>query len=61
MSEEVGPRGTPSSDMTSIGERDFGSPLAHFPASPRIKDRLPACMERIRMQKYLKEKLLPPH
>ena len=61
MSKEVGPRGIPSSDMTSVGERNLGFPLVHFPGSSRGEDRIPMHMEGIRMQKYLKKKLLPPH
>ena len=61
MPKEVGPRGIPSSDMTSVGERKLGFPLVHFPGSSRGEDRLPMHMEGIRMQKYLKKKLLPPH
>ena len=61
MPKEVGPRGIPSLDMTSVGERNLGFPLVHFPGSSRSEDRLPMHMEGIRMQKYLKKKLLPPH
>ena len=58
---EVGPRGIPSSDMTSVSEKDLGFPLAHLTGSSRGKDRLPMHMEGIRIQKYLEKKLLPPH
>ena len=47
--------------MTYVGERGLGFLLVHFPGSSRGEDRLPMHMEGIRMQKYLKKKLLPLH
>ena len=43
--------------MTSVGERNLGFPLVHFPGSSRGEDRLPMHMEGIRMQKYLNKKM----
>ena len=57
----VDPRGIPSSGLAYVGERDLGFLLAHFPGSSGSENRLPMYMEEIRMQKYLKKKLLPPH
>ena len=37
------------------------SDLGNLPAGSNDKDRLQARTERIRIQKYLREKLLPPH
>ena len=60
-SKEVDPRGIPSSGLAYVGERGLGFLLVHFPGSSRGEDKLPMYMEGIRMQKYLKKKLLPPH
>ena len=35
--------------------------LGNFPGGSNDEDRLQARTERIRIQKYLREKLLPPH
>ena len=35
--------------------------LGDLPRASNDEDRLQACTERIRIQKYLREKLLPPH
>ena len=35
--------------------------LGNLPEGSNDEDRLQACTERIRIQKYLREKLLPPH
>ena len=35
--------------------------LGNLPGGSNDEDRLQACTERIRIQKYLREKLLPPH
>ena len=37
------------------------SDLGNLPGGSNDEDRLQACTERIRIQKYLREKLLPPH
>ena len=35
--------------------------LGNLPKDSNNEDRLQACMEKIRIQKYLREKLSPPH
>ena len=35
--------------------------LGNLPRDSNNEDRLQACTEKIRIQKYLKEKLSPPH
>ena len=35
--------------------------LGNLPGGSNDEDRLQTCIERIRIQKYLREKLLPPH
>ena len=35
--------------------------LGDLPRASNDEDRLQACTERIRIQKYLRKKLLPPH
>ena len=37
------------------------SDLGNLPGGSNDEDRLQACMERIRIHKYLRKKLLPPH
>ena len=61
MSRNIGPRGIPSSGLAYVGEEGFGSPLVYLPGSSRGEDRLPMHTEGIKMQKYLRKKLLPPH
>ena len=37
------------------------SDLGNLPRDSNNEDRLQTCREKIRIQKYLREKLLPPH
>ena len=61
MSEDIDPRGLPSSGLAYVGEVGLVSPLVHLPGSSKGEDRLPMYTEGIKMQKYLGKKLLLPH
>jgi len=61
VSRDIDPRGIPSSGLAYVGERGLGFPLVQLPGNSRGEDRLSMHVEGIRMQKYLEQKLLPPH
>ena len=55
-----------SEEVTFLGPDEYQSSkhsgdLGNLPEGSNDEDRLQACTERIRIQKYLREKLLPPH
>ena len=55
-----------SEEVTLLGPDEYQSSrhsgdLGNLPRDSNNEDRLQACMERIRIQKYLREKLPPPH
>ena len=55
-----------SKEVTLLGPDEYQSSkhpsdLGNLPRGSNDEDRLQACTERIRIQKYLREKLLPPH
>ena len=55
-----------SEEVTLLGPNEYQSSkhpgdLANLPRDSNKEDRLQACTERIRIQKYLREKLPPPH
>ena len=55
-----------SEEVTLLGLGEYQSSrhsgdLGNLPRDSNNKDRLQACMEKIRIQKYLREKLTPPH
>ena len=55
-----------SEEVTLLGPDECQSSehpgdLGNLPRGSNDDDRLQACTERIRIQKYLREKLLPPH
>ena len=55
-----------SKEVTLLGPDEYQSSkhsgdLGNLPEGSNDEDRLQACTERIRIQKYLREKLLPPH
>ena len=55
-----------SDEVTLLGPDEYQSSkhpgdLGNLPGGSNDEDRLQACTERIRIQKYLREKLLPPH
>ena len=55
-----------SEEVTLLGPNECQSSkhpgvLGNFPGGSNNEDILQACTERIRIQKYLREKLLPPH
>ena len=53
-------------EVTFLGPDEYQSSkhpsdLGNLPGGSNDEDKLQACMERIRIQKYLRKKLLPPH
>ena len=55
-----------SEEVTLLGPDEYQSSkhlgdLGNLPGGFNDEDRLQACTERIRIQKYLREKLPPPH
>ena len=55
-----------SEEVTLLGPDEYQSSkhsgdLGNLPGGSNDEDRLQARMERIRIQKYLRKKLLPPH
>ena len=55
-----------SEEVTLLGPNEYQSSkhpgdLGNLPRGSNDEDRLQACMERIRIHKYLRKKLLPPH
>ena len=55
-----------SEEVTLLGPDEYQSSkhsgdLGNLPEGSNDEDRLQACTERIRIQKYLREKLLPSH
>ena len=55
-----------SEEVTLLGPDEYQSSkhsgdLGNLPGSSNDEDRFQARTERIRIQKYLREKLLPPH
>ena len=55
-----------SEEVTLLGPDKYQSSkhlgdLGDLPRASNDEDRLQACTERIRIQKYLRKKLLPPH
>ena len=53
-------------EVTLLGPDEYqlsrhSGDLDNLPRDSNNEDRLQACMERIRIQKYLREKLPPPH
>ena len=55
-----------SEEVTLLGPDEYQSSkhlgdLGNLPEGSNDEDRLQACTKRIRIQKYLREKLLPPH
>ena len=55
-----------SEEVTLLGPDEYqsskhSSDLGNLSGGSNNEDRLQARMERIRIQKYLREKLLPPH
>ena len=53
-------------EVTLLGLDEYQSSkhsgdLGDLPRGSNNEDRLQACIERIRIQKYLREKLPPPH
>ena len=55
-----------SKEVTLLGPDEYQSSkhsgdLGNFPGGSNNEDRLQTRTERIRIQKYLREKLLPPH
>ena len=59
-------RSLKSEEVTLLGPDEYQSSkhpsdLGNLPRVSNDEDRLQACTKRIRIQKYLREKLLPPH
>ena len=55
-----------SEEVTLLGSDEYQSSkhpgdLGNFPGGSNDEDRLQACTERIRIQKYLRKKLPPLH
>ena len=55
-----------SEEVTLLGPDKYQSSkhpgdLGNLPGGSKDEDRLQACTEMIRIQKYLRKKLLPPH
>ena len=61
MVEGNGPRGLSSSDLTNVSQANFGLTWVTFQEVPTTKIDFRCARKGIRTQKYLEEKLLPPH
>ena len=59
--KEYNPRRLFFSDRMNVGQASTWGNLGDLSGISNDKDELETCTKRIRVQKYIREKLLPPH